>query len=421
MTATLRIASVAAGGDGVARTDGLAVFVPRTAPGDLVEVELESHGRFARGSVVVWHERSADRVDPPCVHYERDRCGGCQLQHLDEQAQRGLKVTIVRDALQRIGKVTAPVRDVHAAPSPWRYRISLTLAMRRDGRGDSATWRFGLRDYTDPERVFDLEDCLITDERVLGAWREIRAAARALPNAQRLRGTVRWLTDNAAFSFTGGTEWSPRRAAALARACPSLAVAYWAPEGATRRVVWDHRREPGEPALSFAQVNPRVAARVHADVVRRVMAHAPRTVIDAYSGVGDVAVALARAGVVVTALEVDPDAAAWSARRLTPPSRSVAARVEHAIARALPADVVVLNPPRAGIDARVAHALNRAMPPARAIIYVSCDPATLARDVGRLLHYSVTDAQPYDMFPQTAHVETVCELVPARQATDAGP
>lgn len=414
MHATLRIASVAAGGDGVGRSDGLAVFVPRTAPGDLVDVELESHGRFARGRVVAWHERSGDRVDAPCVHYERDRCGGCQLQHLRDAAQRDLKGAIVRDALQRIGKVATPVHDVYAAPSAWRYRIGLTLALRRNGRGESASWRFGLRDYADPERVFDLEDCLITDERVLGAWREIRAVARMLPNAARLRGTVRWLGENAALSLIGATEWSARRAEALARACPSIAVAYWTPEGAARRVMWDRRAQPREPALSFTQVNPQVAARVHADVLRRVMLHTPRTAIDAYSGVGDLAVALAREGVVVTAIEVDREAAAWCGHRLTPPSRSVAGRVEQAIERALPADVVVLNPPRAGVDAAVTHALERCSPPPRAIVYVSCDPATLARDVGRLLQYSVTSVQPYDMFPQTAHVETVCELVPTQ-------
>ena len=117
------------------------------------------------------------------------------IAHLTQYGAGELKTSIVRDALQRIGRVTAPVAVVYAAPSPWRYRISLTLAMRRDGRGESASWRFGLRDYADPERIFDLEDCLITDERVLGAWRQVRAAARMLPNAPRLRGTVRVVSE----------------------------------------------------------------------------------------------------------------------------------------------------------------------------------------------------------------------------------
>ena len=408
----LQIDSLAVGGDGVGRSDGLAVFVPRTAPGDVVEVELEPHGRFARGRVLAWREHSADRVEPPCIHYTRDRCGGCQLQHLSESAQRRAKLSIVRDTLARIGKVAPPVNDVRPAPSPWRYRISLTLAIRRDTRGDAVSWRFGLRDYEDPERVFDLEDCLITDERVLSAWREVRAAAHLLPNAQRLRGTVRWLGDNAALAITGGSTWPTAQVTALERACPTLAVAYWSPEGARRRMMWDNRPKPAPPALSFTQVNPAVATELQADVVRHAVAHSPRTAIDAYSGVGHTAQTLARAGVVVTAIEMDREAAEWAAQHLTPPSQSIARRVEHAITRALPADVVVLNPPRAGIDASVARALNAITPLPRAIVYVSCDPATLARDVARLSHYAVTHVAPYDMFPQTAHVETHCELVP---------
>ena len=131
MLARVRIESIAAGGDGVAHSDGLAVFVPRTAPGDVVDVELMPQGRFARANVLSLHERSSVRVEPPCVHYERDRCGGCQLQHMQEEAQLDAKRGIVRDALHRIGKVSAQVPEVSPAPSPWRYRISLTLAIRR--------------------------------------------------------------------------------------------------------------------------------------------------------------------------------------------------------------------------------------------------------------------------------------------------
>ena len=412
MLARVRIESIAAGGDGVAHSDGLAVFVPRTAPGDVVDVELMPQGRFARAKVLSLHQRSRVRVEPPCVHYERDRCGGCQLQHMQEEAQLDAKRGIVRDALHRIGKVSAQVPEVSPAPSPWRYRISLTLAIRREGAGRSASWRFGLRDYDDPEKVFDLEECLISDGQVLSAWNEIRAAAFLLPDAARMSGTVRWLDDSAAFSLRGGSGWTQQLIADFSRACPAISVAHWSPDYGVRRVLWDNRANQTPPAFSFTQVNPGVAEQLHADVAMRVLAHRPRTAVDAYSGVGDVAVILARAGVTVTAIEVDEDAAQFAASRLTRPSRSIAARVEQAMQRALPADIVVLNPPRAGIDASVAETLNSTTPKPRAIVYVSCDPATLARDVRRLSTFTVASVQPYDMFPQTAHVETVCELVP---------
>jgi 23S rRNA (uracil1939-C5)-methyltransferase len=139
-------------------------------------------------------------------------------------------------------------------------------------------------------------------------------------------------------------------------------------------------------------------------------------VIDAYAGGGDTAIPLAADGVAVTAIELDRDAVTGFAGRLVPPSRAIVGRVEDHLSRALPADVVILNPPRAGVDARVTTALESATAPPRAIVYVSCDPATLARDVARLPRYRVADVRAFDMFPQTAHVETVCELVPSAEA-----
>ncbi len=122
--------------------------------------------------------------------------------------------------------------------------------------------------------------------------------------------------------------------------------------------------------------------------------------------------AIAESGAKVTAIELDSDAAHWTAARLPEGSVSLRARVEEALASALPADVVVLNPPRAGVDAKVTETLEATTPPPRAIVYVSCNPATLARDLSRLPSYRIESLVAFDMFPQTAHVETVCDLVP---------
>src|SRR5688500_4805070 len=99
---TARIESIAAGGDGVARVDGLVVFVPREAPGDVAELRIETKGRFARGTIERLTIASPQRVDPPCTHYTRDRCGGCQIQHVRYEAQLDAKRSIVRDAMRRI-------------------------------------------------------------------------------------------------------------------------------------------------------------------------------------------------------------------------------------------------------------------------------------------------------------------------------
>lgn len=403
--ATIAIDSIAAGGDGVGRLDGKAVFVPRSAPGDVVVAAVTGRARFARGTLREVVRPSPDRVEPGCAHYTRDRCGGCQLQHLAYPAQLRAKHVIVSDALARIAKREARVGEPVAAPDEWRYRAKLTLALRR-GR---ARWVAGLHPYDDPGRVFALADCPITDRRVVSTWREVLDAGELLPEAPALRGSVRWTRHGAALVIEGGRRWSAH--GELFDRVAGLAALYWEPEGGTRRKIAD-RRADDEPAASFAQVHPRMAELLRSYVVSAAREVTPVTAVDAYAGVGDVAVALAAAGTAVTAIELDPDAARWGEQRLATPSRMLRGRVEEELRGALPADLVVLNPPRAGVDARVTRILADAGP-AR-LIYVSCDPATLARDIARLPGYDILSVRPFDMFPQTAHVETVCVL--ARRA-----
>jgi 23S rRNA (uracil1939-C5)-methyltransferase len=138
-------------------------------------------------------------------------------------------------------------------------------------------------------------------------------------------------------------------------------------------------------------------------------------VIDAYAGAGATAVPLAKDGVRVVAIESDREAVAQCAAQLPAGSSAVAALVEDVIADELPADVVLINPPRTGIHERVAAALDAVVRAPRAVIYVSCDPATLARDLARMPRYRIASIRGFDMFPQTAHVETVCELVPSAE------
>jgi 23S rRNA (uracil1939-C5)-methyltransferase len=433
----LRVEAIAAGGDGVGRHEGLVVFVPRTAPGDVARVAVVAQGRMARGALASLVTPSPDRVEPPCPHYVIDHCGGCQLQHLSAPAQRAAKRRIVADALQRIGgrgpaEGAAAVEVSEVAPSPhaWRYRRKLTLALRRR----AGAWTAGLHPFDAPGRIFALQDCPITDARVLAAWRAVLDAAAFLPaDEDALRGAVRLLdgseateaTDTPwAFVLEGArrwTSWEPF-ADAVGRASSGFAALWWrrdVPTGAPRaepRLLLD-RRGDRAPGAAFVQVNPGVAAALHARVVDRALAHAPAAVVDAYAGAGDTAAALAAAGVRVTAIELDRAAAHHAAERLPEGSRAVAGFVERHLAEALPADVILLNPPRGGLHEAVPPILERALggafgAPPRAILYVSCNPATLARDLARLPSWRLRAVEPFDMFPQTAHVETLVELVP---------
>ena len=404
---TLAVDSIAGGGDGVGRSNGLVVFVPRTAAGDIVTASIAGKGQFARGTLRTVTRPSPDRTEPPCPHYTRDRCGGCQLQHITYRSQVEAKQRIIRDAIERIGKRQLAAPEVRPAASEWRYRTKLTLAIRRRGEN----WIAGLRAYDDPSRVFSLTDCPITDRGVVRVWRDVMGAAALFPDAAELRGSVRLAGGAYTFSLEGGTRWTTHEE--FFAAVPSLSDLWWEQDGRGPALL--HSREAAgsrrQPGISFAQVNPAVASELHAHVIARARAHEPARVVDAYSGAGATAIPLAQSGAVVTAIELDQLASDWCARHLPEGSRAVRGRVEDELPESLPADVVLLNPPRAGIDEKVCATLEAAPSKPRAVIYVSCNPATLARDISRLPSYRIAGVVAFDMFPQTAHVETVCELV----------
>ena len=417
--ARLEITGIAAGGDGVGRSGAMVVFVPRTAPGDVAVVRLRGAKRFARGTLDHLEVASPQRVQPPCGHYVVDRCGGCQVQHLAYEAQLLAKGGIIADSMARIGRREIPTPGVEASDMQWRYRRKLTLHVRlrpaaptgaaaRDGMPADATIA-GLHPYDDATEVFDLRDCPITDERVMAVWTQLRGAFELMPRVKALRVSVQLVADGASVVVAGGRTWS--FSDRLFAAVPLATELWWKPEDERPRRVAS-RRGAAQAGASFTQVNAGVAERLRAHVLALVRGVDPRRVVDAYAGTGATAIPLAEDGRMVTAIEWDHDAVDRLRARLPAPSSAIAGRVEDHLERALPAEVVLLNPPRTGVDPRVTTLLD-GLPsrPAR-IVYVSCDPATLARDLARLPSYRLASVRAYDMFPQTAHVETVCELVP---------
>jgi 23S rRNA (uracil1939-C5)-methyltransferase len=401
--APLLIESIAAGGDGVARDGKLVVFVPRTAPGDRAEVIYEVKGGLGRGYLRSIIAPSVERADPRCIHYTRDRCGGCQLQHISYEGQLRAKVQIVRDALRRIGGRTFGDISIQPSPRRWNYRRKLTLALRHiDDR-----WTAGLHAYDNPRDVFSLSECPITDAAVLAVWKEVMAQSDNLPRALSLRASVTIL-EGAHLSVEGGTEW--KSASALATLCPSLRSIWWTPHHGKRRMMLSSHSGAG---ASFVQVNREVAQLLRTHVLGTTAAHHPASAIDAYAGRGEYTLGLSEQGIRCTAIEQDADAVALLAAALPSGSSAVAGRVEERIREFLPADVVILNPPRSGLDRAVSETLNSPGCVGSALIYVSCDPATMARDIARMNTLRLKTVSAFDMFPQTSHVEVVCELVPA--------
>jgi 23S rRNA (uracil1939-C5)-methyltransferase len=399
----VRIRAIAAGGDGVgALADGRAVFVPRSAPGDLVELTgVTLASRFARARIGRLLEPSSDRVEPACPHYDRDQCGGCQLQHLGAEAQRAARRRLVADAFRRIGHQEIAEPPLEPSDLEWGYRTRISLAVR--GR------RIGFHRASRPDEVFDLERCAVAREELNTLWAAVRAHRRLLPRTgERLTLRVERGGGLHLMVQVRGTEaWTGARELGRALSKAGVAVViWWWPEGGAPRVL-SGARDP-YPATVFEQVHPAMGDRVRGHAVAELGDVAGRHIWDLYAGIGETTAAVLARGALVTSVEVDRRAVALAERR--GPGEGVtriAARVEDAIASLRPSDAVIVNPPRTGLDESVTRQLS-VFPSLRRCVYVSCDPATLARDAARLAAgYAVASVHGFDLFPQTAHVETV--------------
>ncbi|HEY8104467.1 MAG TPA: TRAM domain-containing protein [Gemmatimonadales bacterium] len=401
----VRIERLAAGGDGVGHlADGRVVFVPRTAPGELVALrDLKPSRRFARARVAAILEPSPDRVEPRCAHYTADDCGGCQLQHVAAPVQRTARAAFVGDALRRLGRLDVPDPLLEPAEHEFGYRSKLTLAATPDGR------RIGLHPLDRPDAVFQLDRCHLAAEPLMELWTVLRRQ-RALmpPGLDRLvlrldRAGGRHVIAN----VRGTTVWTqaPMLAAELDRAHVPTAL-WWRPEGGVARVLAG--RANGAPAPVFEQVNPAMGDRVRAFAVDRLGPVHDAEVWDLYAGIGETTAVLAAAGARVESVERDQRAVAH-AEGAGPAARRHAGPAEATVGRLEPPDLVLTNPPRTGMEAAVTAAIAAGRP--RRIVYVSCDPATLARDIVRLgSGFRLVEARAFDLFPQTAHVETVAVL-----------
>lgn len=418
------VRGIAAGGDGIADLpDGRVVFVPRTTEGDRVRIRIErSRPRWARASLVKLLEPAATRVEAPCPKY--GECGGCQLQHIAYADQLRWKRRFVMDALERIGHMTdVDLPAVVASPRELGYRNRISMTLRRLSGGYVVA---GFHALGRPAHVLDIGDeCLLPDTPVRELWSALRAgwgpSADRLPDAGRLRLTLRHADGCGELVVEGGRPgWDAR---ALHDAVPTLSAVWHVPG----RVDDDDTGAPAAELVAggashagpaFTQVNEGAAALLRSHVLERCELPGegapPRTAVDAYCGTGAYGAALAETGWTVHGVEADPRAVA-RAREAHGAAEGEGrfdvreGRVEAVLADLLPVDLLVVNPPRSGLHEDV-PGLILAAPPRR-IVYVSCDPATLSRDVARLSEaYDVRGLLAFDLFPQTAHVETVAEL-----------
>lgn len=413
----VRVRGIGAGGVGIADLpDGRVVFLPRSAPGDLLRVRLvQEKVRWGRGEILKILEEGEGRRVAPCSRY--GECHGCALQHLEYSRQCLWKGRIVGDALRRIGALTVDDPPVDPSPRELAYRNKATMTLRRLGGGRVVA---GFHQLSDRRRILDLgPECLLLDPELARIWGDLRSAwgpdAHLLPQGRELRLTLRVGGGEGALLVRGGR--GTGRPDDLLAAVPALAS------------VWREEKDgcvtllAGRPALrvswmgeslevtggAFVQVNQEGGEALHRFVLEEVGAVEGRKIIEGYCGAGVLGRKLALRGGRVLGIEADPFGVAEARREAPEGFHVVQCRVEEILGEHLPADLVILNPPRGGLEPRVSEAL--AADPVDSIVYVSCDPATLARDLARLgAVYGVDEIRSFDLFPQTSHVETVVFL-----------
>jgi 23S rRNA (uracil1939-C5)-methyltransferase len=433
-------------GRGVARLDGRVVFVDRGLPGERVRARVQkSEKRFSTARAIEVLQPSPLRVPGRCAHL--DVCGGCSWQELDYEAQLDAKTDLVRETLAHLGGFTGiDVPRAVASPDVFFYRNKMEFSFFAGSQGEVV---LGLHVPGSYDRVFDLQACHLMSEdsnRLVAAMRDF-AATSGQPAYHLRRHTGYWryfvvreakTTGETLVNIVTAAGPMPRAGelvAALTGACPAItgivhsindrrasiavgeseAVLFGRPEIEERLGDLRFRIR----ANSFFQTNTRQAAHLFDLVAALAELDSTQDVLDLYAGTGAIALWLGRRARSVTGIELVAEAIAMAELNAglngMQHCRFVRADVREHLART-PADaaragVVIVDPPRAGLHPDVAQALRTFAPPR--IVYVSCNPATLARDLQILCGaelYALRRVQPLDMFPHTHHVECVARL-----------
>jgi 23S rRNA (uracil1939-C5)-methyltransferase len=401
----VEITALSSEGDGVGRlADGRVVFVRDSAPGDRVRLdEIRAARRFVRAGIADLVRPSKDRVAPACPHF--GSCGGCQWQHLAYPAQLEAKRQIVHDALERIGGISLPERpEIVPSPEPYAYRARARWVEAEDGLGYRARAS---------REVRKTDSCPVLVPAAEAAMQATAARLQAKRTAQggrdRSRRAREWVVTAA------GPDPDAQAIVSGAHRRGALQTLRIEVAGATLRV--DNASFIQGNALLWEPLVAAVREVCLAGPVGETKGRTPRFV-ELYCGVGFFTIPLAAAGARGVAIESDRSALkhlADNLRRagLRAQVEILGGRVEarEDLSRLLSSvDFVLVDPPRAGLASRVRDALvDRS--PAR-IVYLSCDPGTLARDLSVLTEggYSVSSLRLFDLFPQTPHVESLAVL-----------
>ena len=448
----LTVEDVALGGKALCRVDGRVVFVDRGLPGDVIEARITRVKRgWAEAKLTRLLEPSAEREPARCPHV--DVCGGCRLQELPYARQAALKERQVRETLEHLGGLRDPlVRPIVTAPEPFRYRNKMEFSF---APGDDGAPVLGLHHRGLFDRIFEVETCWLPSELTV----EIVRLTQRFAREHRWRayhpahhdGVVRFLTVRdlpltgecgvhlvAANGEVPALETWARAVAALSPAVRTVtlltndsrsniafgeAERVLVGEGTIRERLLGLEFEAS--ANAFLQTNSRQAEKLYAGAIEAARLEGSERVLDLYCGTGTLTLLFARACREAVGVESVPEAIAAANANAARNGLSNARFVEGEVRRVLrewaqgarqgrpEADLVVVDPPRAGLHPRVVFRCAELRP--KRIVYVSCNPGTLARDLKDFAAhgYALAEITPFDLFPHTPHIECVARLEPA--------
>lgn len=416
------IVGLAFGGQGILRHDGFVVFVPFTAPGDKIKCRItEKKKSFATGELVELITPSPQRIKPGCQYF--GICGGCQLQHIDYAAQLEYKRINVEDALKRIGKI--PLEGIPAvipAKQQWAYRRHITLTMVPHN-GNFAAGFFSV----DNQSLVNIRQCPIFSEKEDPIIQQVQQVAGRLKSSEENDGRAFILKqDNGKYIVNFSMQMIPRNAK---EECENALSHYSNWQGV---IISDQAAsiQFGVTTTSckveemtfefipqvFIQNHPEQSGNIYRHVCKIAKQSGVAKILDLYCGIGISTILLAKQGADVVGIEFNKESIRLAKANARSNSVKNASFIASDVRTVLKDNLnkhkpglVVVNPPRTGMDPRVTQMLVQNG--SRELIYISCMPATLARDLQQFSDkYDVASCQSFDMFPQTAHVETVVHL-----------
>lgn len=439
----LQIAGLGSSGEGVGRYDGFTVFVHGALPEETVQAEIILVKKnYAIGKLIKIITASPDRVEPVCPVYAE--CGGCQLQHLSYAGQLRMKQQQVKDALTRIGHLDTEVLPVIGCSNPWNYRNKMQFPAASGAEGKISIGCYAAATHS----VIDTGSCMIQKEannEVLTTVRKwMQRYSISAYDEKTGKGLVRHVMSRVgvhsgevmAVLITSAYDIPHKKELVewLTKYVPNLVSVVQninkkptnVVMGSKTRVLYGRTTITDSlgalsfniSAQSFFQVNSEQAEKLYNKALEYAALSGNETVVDVYCGTGTISLYLAKHAGKVYGIEIVAPAIEDAKKNAQDNNCSnaefilgdAAEKLPQLLAEGVKPDVVVVDPPRAGCEQKVLKAIADVEP--QRIVYVSCNPASLARDLAYLSErgYKTMAAQPVDMFPMCAHVETVCLL-----------